>query len=1265
MSQNSFANKFSTLLLVFVLLFSALPQGQASAAASELFISEYIEGSSYNKAVEIYNGTGAIVALSTYTIELYSNGATSPSASVALSGMLADGDVFVIAHASADPAILAVADATSSSVINFNGDDTLVLRNGGDVVDVFGQVGFDPGSQWDGGGTDDTLRRAETVCTGDTNPDDAFDASVEWVIFPINTFDGLGSHTANCGGGSLVTDVFMSEYIEGSSYNKAIEIYNGTGGAVDLAAGLYTLELYSNGSATVSQTLALTGTIASGDVYVLANSGADAAILAEADITNNSVINFNGDDAVVLRKDGAVIDAFGQIGFDPGSQWDGGGTDDTLRRAETVCAGDTNPDDAFDASLEWVIFPINTFDGLGSHTANCGGTETLEPKINEFSASTAGTDVEYVEIFGAANTDYSAYTVLEVEGDFYNTVTGTVDEVISIGTTDANGFYLADLPANALENGTLSLLLVKNFTGTFGDDLDTNDNGTLDVTPWDEMVDAVAVNDGGTGDLSYALPVLAPNYDGVSAYAPGGASRIPDGFDTEAASDWVRNDFDLAGIPGYTGSLGLGEALNTPGAPNEIYVAPPEACGDAYIPIYTIQGSGFASALDGSEVVTEGVVTGDFQNGKSGFTIQDVLGDGDPATSDGVFVYSTSTDVNVGDYVRVRGTVDEYYDLTEITSVNQVWLCGTATVAATSLSLPLTDISDLEAYENMLVSFPQSLYISEYYAFAQYGEIVLSTERQFQPTAIYDPGSAEGTQLLTDNLLSRIKLDDGLSAQNPDPAWHPNGGIFDLSNLFRGGDILNNVTGIVDYNYGEYKIQLTTGADYVNANPRTTQPDYVGDGLKVASFNVLNYFSTIDTGAYICGPAQDQECRGADTTEELTRQRDKIITAISAIDADAVGLLEIENNINDEAVQNLVDGLNVVNGAGTYDYIHTGVIGTDAIKVALIYKTASLSALGDYAILDTSVDSRFLDTKNRPALAQTFMDNATGGIFTVVVNHLKSKGSDCNDLGDYDLGDGAGNCNLTRTAAAEAIVDWLATDPTNSGDADFLIIGDLNSYDKEDPIDALIAGGYSDMIYQYLGENAYSYVFDGQLGYLDHALANANLAEEISGVTIWHINADEASLIDYDMTYKKDAQDAIYAPDAYRSSDHDPVVIGMNVCDEIAPTLDVSLSAESLWPANHKYVDVTATVLATDNFDVTPSIELLSVTSSEADEGLGDGDFPDDILIMDDFTFQLRAERSATAKDGRTYTITYQVTDACGNSTIGTATVFVPFSQKK
>ena len=169
------------------------------------------------------------------------------------------------------------------------------------------------------------------------------------------------------------------------------------------------------------------------------------------------------------------------------------------------------------------------------------------------------------------------------------------------------------------------------------------------------------------------------------------------------------------------------------------------------------------------------------------------------------------------------------------------------------------------------------------------------------------------------------------------------------------------------------------------------------------------------------------------------------------------------------------------------------------------------------------------------------------------MNHLKSKGSDCNDVDDPDTGDGQGNCNLTREAAAQALMDWLATDPTGSGDADFFVLGDLNSYAKEDPVTAIKEGAddvagtiddFANLIDEYQGTYAYSYVFDGQAGYLDHALASPSLAAQTTGAAEWHINADEPDLLDYDTTFKPAEQDAIYEPNAYRSSDHDAVVLG-------------------------------------------------------------------------------------------------------------------------
>jgi predicted extracellular nuclease len=1000
-------------------------------------------------------------------------------------------------------------------------------------------------------------------------------------------------------------DLFFSEYVEGTSYNKALEIYNGTSAAVDLAGGGYKILMSFNGG-TSTYTINLSGSVADGDVYVVAPTNAtDATILAQADQLQGTSW-FNGNDAVVLKKGETIIDVIGQIGFDPGSQW---GTDlistadNTLRRKESICQGDPIADDVFDPSIEWDGYATNTFDGLGSHTANCGGVvEPLEPVINEFSANTVGTDdVEFVEIYGDPETDYSAYKVLEIEGD--GSVAGVIDGVLDLGSTNIDGFYLVSLSNGDLENGTLTLLLVKNFTAALGDDLDTNNDGVLDAEPWTAIVDSVGVNDGGTDDRNYGVPVLHKNYDGLSSFAPGGASRIPDGYDTDADTDWVRNDFDLGGIEGYLGSLVVGEAYNTPGAPNMVYTPPPEACGDDYTPIYEIQGSGMTTPLEWENHATEGIVVGDFQEGgKYGFFIQDPLGDGDIATSDGIFVYEPygvdSIDVNVGDVVRVRGTAKEYDGLTEI-SLSNIWLCSDtqqSLPAPVELSLPVTAVEDFEPFEGMYVTFTQALVISEYYNFDRFGEIVLTSTRHLTPTAEFEPGSSEAYAAMEAYKRDSITLDDGIDYQNPDPARHPNGMDFTLDNLFRGGDLVTNVTGVMDYGNSLYRIQPTDGADYTPANARPEAPPIMEGDLKIASMNVLNYFTTLTSEGNICGPSGDMGCRGADDAEELERQRAKILAALSTMNADVVGLIEIENDRpgsdSDYAVADLVQGLNEMMGEGTYDYIATGAIGTDAIKVALIYKPAKVSPVGDFAILDSSVDPLFLDDYNRPVLAASFMDNWSEEVFTVAVNHLKSKGSACE--GDPDLGDGAGNCNITRLAAAQAEVDWLAADPTGSGFDNTIIIGDLNSYDKEDPIDAIKAGpddmlgtddDYSDLLFDFQGEDAYSYVFDGQIGYLDYALSNVNFSQYIDDVVAWHINADEPDLIDYDTTYKKDAQDALFMSDAFRSSDHDPVIVTFTFDYDVVTVDILPESCENPFNVKAKGV-LPVAILGTAELDV-------------------------------------------------------------------------------
>jgi predicted extracellular nuclease len=189
------------------------------------------------------------------------------------------------------------------------------------------------------------------------------------------------------------SDLFFSEYIEGSSNNKALEIFNGTGAPVDLATGGYNVQMFFNGATTATLTINLTGNVANGDVFVLAQSSANATILAQADQTNGSGW-FNGDDAVVLRKGTTVLDVIGQIGIDPGTEWGTGLTstaDNTLRRKASVQTGDTNGSDAFDPAVAWDGFATDTFDGLGTHAVTAPGDDA--PSVASTTPANGAIDV--------------------------------------------------------------------------------------------------------------------------------------------------------------------------------------------------------------------------------------------------------------------------------------------------------------------------------------------------------------------------------------------------------------------------------------------------------------------------------------------------------------------------------------------------------------------------------------------------------------------------------------------------------------------------------------------------------------------------------------------------------------------------------------------------------------------------------------------------------------------------------------------------------
>lgn len=605
-----------------------------------------------------------------------------------------------------------------------------------------------------------------------------------------------------------------------------------------------------------------------------------------------------------------------------------------------------------------------------------------------------------------------------------------------------------------------------------------------------------------------------------------------------------------------------------------------------YTRIFDIQGSGATVAISGP-VATRGVVVGDYEGASPalrGFFIQDGTGDGDATTSDGIFVFegSNANTVSPGDVVYIQGTAGENQGQSQV-SVGNIVKCGTGSVEPTEVTFPVPDAAFLEQYEGMLVRLPQTMYVTEHFQLGRFGQVVLSADARLQqPTSVVAPG-ADANALQAANNLNKIILDDASQAQNPDPILFARGGLpLSASNTLRGGDTATNIIGVLNYTWAgnsasgnAYRIRpINALSGYVNfepTNPRPAAPEDVNGTLKAGALNLLNYFNTFDglpdtvnncTNG-VGGAATD--CRGADTQAEFDRQWPKTVAAILGMNVDVLGIVEIENDgyATDSAIQHLVDQLNAAAGAGTYAFIdvdaatgQVNALGTDAIKVGLVYKPAMVTPVGVTATLNSEAFVNGGDSapRTRPALAQTFQQNSNGARFTVVVNHFKSKGSACDAP---DAFDGQGNCNIVRTNAANELAAWLASDPTFTSETDILILGDLNSYAMEDPITALKNAGYANLFELFLGPAAYSYVFDGQWGYLDHALATGSLMPQVTGISEFHINADEPSVLDYNTNFKSAGQIvSLYAPDMFRVSDHDPVIVGLDLQNTPYPSAE-------------------------------------------------------------------------------------------------------------
>ncbi|MCF2949719.1 ExeM/NucH family extracellular endonuclease [Paraglaciecola aquimarina] len=952
---------------------------------------------------------------------------------------------------------------------------------------------------------------------------------------------GTGEEEPVDNGSSVTSDIIISGVIDGplsGGIPKAVEIYV-VNDIDDLS--VCGVGFANNGGGSDGQEFTFNAVSASaGDfIYVASETTGFTNFFGFAPDYENSVASINGDDAIELYCAGEVVDTFGDIEVDgTGEAWE-------YLDGWAYRVANTGPDGSTFVLANWNFSGKNALDGtsdndsanpafpLGSFYVEekliitgvvdaslSGGT----PKVIEFFAAT---DIQDLSVFGFGSANNGGGS----DGQEY-TFSGSANkgDYFYIASESTNfeaffGFAPTDTSGAASINGDDAIELFKNgaVVDVFGD-INTDGSGTA----W-EYLDGWASRKVNTGPDGASFNIDNWVFSGINV------------LDGQSTNDTATTPFPIGSFSG-TGNNG--------GSGGEEPSADLGVCADPTTLISAIQGSGDVSPLEGQAHVVEAIVTGVYAN-FNGFFVQeeDADMDADSQTSEGLFVFYTGDLPSVGSVVRVKGEVEEFFDKTQLKASETLLTCGTQIASTTPLILPFSSANDIETLEGMLVTSAQELVVTNTFELARYGQTSLSSKLLFQPTNVHVPGSQQAIDLAATNALDQIILADDSSEQNPEVIPYPTGNL-SATNSLRLGDTVASLTGVVDYSFGDFVILPTTEPSFVNTNQRTSAPDLNLGNLKVASLNVLNYFTTLNISGNTCGPSA-LGCRGAESAEEFTRQKAKTVAAIVAMDADILGLMEIENSGTNEgsAIADLVAGINAEMGAGTYAVVDTaGPVGTDAITVALIYKPAKVSLVGALGILDSSnsiTDANgplFVDTKNRPALVQKFALTENGEELVVSVNHFKSKGSGCG-VGDDDLTTGQGNCNLTRTRAAQALTAFIAA---NFADTPTLILGDLNAYAKEDPITQIESAGYTNLVNYFGGDKAYSYSFDGQLGTLDHALANNKALAKVVDVTEWHINADEPIALDYNTNFKKANHITdYYAPDAYRMSDHDPVLIAL------------------------------------------------------------------------------------------------------------------------
>jgi predicted extracellular nuclease len=949
---------------------------------------------------------------------------------------------------------------------------------------------------------------------------------------------GIAGARIDAGTGARVataapTELFFSEYVEGSSNNKALELYNGTGAPVDLAAGGYAVKMYFNGSATAGLTIALSGTVASGDVFVLAQASASAAILAQADQTNASGW-FNGDDAIELVKGATVVDSIGQVGFDPGTEWGTGLTstaDNTLRRKDTIAAGDPVSNDAFDPAVQWDGYPTDTFDGLGSHSVSGGSTSSTTTTTTTSSSTTTTTPapslagVVISQVYGGGGNSGASYTNDFVElynstGSAVSLAGASVQYQGSTGTTwaatplsgsiAAHGYYLVQEGAGA--GGTTAL----------------------------PAPDAI-----GTTNLSATVGkvILVPQATAVTDQCPAARTDLV-GFGA-AANACVEGSGPASPPSNTSAVVRKGACVDTNDNASDFTIADPTPRNSSTAPgtpcvaavvgtpfaIHDIQGASQRSPHVGEVVRTTGIVTAVSTNG---FWIQDPAPDADAATSEGIFVFG-STGVAVGDSVRVDARVQEFRPGGATNgNLTTTELSGSPVVAVLSSGNPLPATTIVGPGGRT----PPTALIEDD-----------SSTGDVETSNTFDPGS-DGLDFWESLEGMRVEIDDAVAvgptatdfgetpvvSNGAAGVRTPRGGVIAQPGDFNpervivddllapapsmnvGDHYTSPVVGVLDYNFGNFFLEVTQTPTAVHdgVTPESTTAQGANQ-LAVATFNVENLDPTdgaakFDRLAHIVvdnlkapdligvEEVQDNDGAADSGNVDATVTLDTLVAAIESAGGPHYSY-RLVNPVNDQDGGEPGGNIRVVflyrTDRGLTFVDRPGATPTTANSVD--------PATGDLVYSPGRVDpTNAAWSSSRKPLAGEFLYN--GQKLFVITNHFNSKGGDDPLMGHRQPPQFPSETQ--RHQQATLVRDFtrqiLAANPGGK----VVVLGDLNDFQFSETVGILKDTPLHDLIETLPVNEQYSYDFEGNSETLDHILLSDALFAAPRSYDIVHVNSE-------------------------------------------------------------------------------------------------------------------------------------------------------------